>query len=167
MRYITTITTRKKRRNEINDREYHFVSVKKFQEMLLNNGLLEFAEVYGNWYGVPREPVRQALEQGLDVMVKVDIQGAASIKKLVPQAVTIFLMPPSQEELLARLSGRRTESPADLDLRLETAEEEINQVTLFDYAVVNRANEIDLAVDEIKAIITAEKCRVKQADITL
>ena len=100
-------------------------------------------------------------------MVKVDIQGAASIKKIIPQAVTIFLMPPSQDELLSRLSGRRTESAEDLDLRLRTAENELNQVTMFDYAVVNRENEIETAVEEIRAIITAEKRRVKQDEILL
>ena len=122
--------------------------------------MLESANVYGNWYGVPREAVEQALEQGQDVMVKVDIQGAASIKKMLPQAITIFIKPPSMEELGQRLKERRTESPFDLALRLKTADEEMKQMSRFDYAVVNEWEKIDQAVAEIKAIITAEKYRV-------
>ena len=135
--------------------------------MIDNNELLEWAQVYGNWYGVPREAVKQAIDQGDDVIVKVDIQGAATIKKKVPQAVTIFLMPPSTGALLTRLEQRRTESASDLTLRLNTAEEEIKQLTLFDYMVVNKWDEIDSAVSEIIAIITAEKCRVSPREITL
>jgi len=165
--YVTTLTTRPMRANEQDNREYHFITPEKFREMTENNQLLEWAEVYGNWYGVPRESVKQALEQGRNVMVKVDIQGAATIKKLLPQAVTIFLIPPSTNELLKRLTRRRTESPSELDLRLKTAEEEMKQLPMFDYAVVNRADEIDRAVSEIDAIITAEKCRTVQREITL
>jgi len=135
--------------------------------MIENNELLEWANVYGNWYGVPREGVKQALDRGRDVMVKVDIQGAATIKKVLPQAILIFLTPPSMEELLIRLRQRRTESSSDLALRLETAEEEIKRLPLFDYVVVNRWDEIDLAVADIEAIITAEKCRVTPRGIAL
>ena len=99
-------------------------------------------------------------------MVKVDIQGAANIKKVLPQAVFIFIMPPSMDELVARLKQRHTELPSDLALRLKTAEEEIKQLPLFDYVVVNRWDKIELAVSEIEAIITAEKCRVVPREIT-
>jgi len=167
LKYITTLTTRPRRPNERNKVDYYFVSVKRFQKMIENNELLEWANVYGNWYGVPKEEVKQALDRGQDVMVKVDVQGAASIKKILPQAIFIFLMPPSTDELLRRLKQRHTESPSDLDLRLKTAKEEIKQLPLFDYAVVNRWDEIDLAVSEIEAIITAEKCRVTPREITL
>ncbi len=167
LKYITTLTTRPRRPNERDNVDYHFVSMERFQEMIENNELLEWANVYGNWYGVPKREVKQALDKGQDTMVKVDIQGAASIKKILPQAIFIFLMPPSMEELLIRLKQRHTESPSDLALRLKTAEEEIKQLPLFDYVVVNRWGEIDLAVSEIKAIITAEKCRVTPREITL
>ncbi|GAI41930.1 unnamed protein product, partial [marine sediment metagenome] len=100
-------------------------------------------------------------------IVKVDIQGAATIKKILPQAVFIFLVPPSIEELVLRLKQRHTESPFDLALRTKTAEEEIKQLSLFDYIVVNKRGEIDLAVSDIKAIITAEKCRVTPREIVL
>ena len=167
LKYITTLTTRPRRLNERDNVDYHFISMKKFQEMVESNELLEWANVYGNWYGIPKEEVKQALDKGQDVMVKVDIQGAATIKRILPQAISVFLMPPSMEELLRRLKQRHTESPSDLALRLKTAEEEIKQLPLFDYIVVNTWDEIDLAVSEIKAIITAEKCRVAPREITL
>jgi guanylate kinase len=167
LKYITTLTTRPRRAKERNNIDYHFVSEEKFQEMITNNELLEWANVYGNWYGVPKEAVKQALDQGHDVMVKVDIQGAATIKKILPQAILIFLTPPSMDELLARLKKRHTESSSDLDLRLKTAEKEMKQLPLFNYMVVNRWDKIDLAVSEIKAIITAEKCRINPRKVTL
>ncbi len=167
LKYITTLTTRPRRPNERNNIDYRFVSMERFQEMIENNDLLEWAKVYGNWYGVPKEEVKQALDKGQDIVVKVDIQGAATIKKVLPQAIFIFLMPPSMEELLIRLKQRHTELPSDLALRLKTAEEEMKQLPLFDYIVVNRWDEIDLAVSGIKAIITAEKCRVTPREIAL
>ena len=165
--FITTVTTRPKRAKGKNNAAYHFVSREGFQRMIENKELLEWANVYGNWYGVPKQPVKQALDKGRDIIVKIDIQGAATIKKIPPQAVFIFLMPPSMEELATRLKQRRTESGFDLDLRLKTAEEEIKQLPLFDYVVVNRRGEIDRAVSEIEAIITAEKHRVKPREIRL
>ena len=167
IKYVITLTTRPQRSNERNNVDYHFVSDKRFNEMIENNELLEWANVYGNWYGVPKEEVKKALEQGQDVMVKVDIQGATTIKKILPQAVSIFLMPPSMDELLTRLKQRHTELPSDLDLRLKTAEAEMKQLHLFDYAVVNRWDEIDLAMADVEAIITAEKCRVNPREIAL
>jgi len=167
LEYIVTLTTRPRRPSERNSIDYHFISADKFQEMIKNNELLEWANVYGNWYGVPKEEVKRALDKGQDTMVKVDIQGAASIKKILPQAIFIFLMPPSMEELRLRLKQRHTESPANLDLRLKTAEAEIKQLYLFDYVVVNRWDKIDLAVSDIRAIITAEKSRVTPRQIAL
>ncbi len=167
LKYITTLTTRPRRPNEKDNLDYHFVSIERFQEMIKNNELLEWANVYGNWYGVPKEAVKQALDKGQDIIVKVDIQGATTIKKILPQAIFIFLIPSSIAELALRLKQRHTESPSDLALRLKTAEEEMKQLPLFDYVVVNRWDEIDLAVSDIKAIITAEKCRVAPREIIL
>jgi len=167
LEYITTVTTRPRRAKERDNVDYHFVSTESFQEMITGNELLEWANVYGNWYGVPKKPVKQALDKGQDIIVKVDIQGAATIKKILPEAVFIFLIPASMEELAIRLKQRQTESPSDLALRTKTAEEEIKQLHLSDYIVVNKQDEIDLAVSEIKAIITAEKCRVTPREITL
>ena len=167
LKYITTLTTRPQRPNERNNVDYVFVSPERFQEMIKNNELLEWANVYGNWYGVPGEAVKQALNEGQDTIVKVDVQGATSIKKILPQAIFIFLIPPSIDELIIRLKQRHTESPTDLALRLKTAEEEIRQLPLFDYVVVNRWDEIDRAVSDINAIITAEKCRATPREIAL
>lgn len=165
--FITTVTTRHRRATERSNIDYHFISSERFQEMISHNEFLEWANVYGNYYGVPREPVKRAIETGRDVIVKVDIQGAEHIKKIAPQAVFIFVVAPSMEELAMRLRQRRTESPFDLDLRLRTAEEEIKHLPLFDYVVVNRHGGIDLAVAHIRAIITAEKCRILPREINL
>jgi len=167
LEYITTVTTRRKRARERNNVDYHFVSTEQFKRMIASNELLESASVYGNWYGVPKKPIKQALDRGHDTIVKVDIQGATTIKKLLPQAVFIFLMSPSKDELIARLKQRHTETPFDLALRIKTAEVEIKQLPLFDYMVINRQGEIDKAVSDIMSIITAEKCRVAPREITL
>ena len=164
---ITTVTTRPRRAREKNNVDYHFVSAESFQKMIKNNELVEWANVYGNWYGVPKKPLQRALNKGKDTIVKVDIQGAATIKKIIPQAVFIFLAPPSKEELERRLSQRRTESSPDLALRLKTAEEEMKKLPLFDYVVVNKQDKIGLAVSAIEAIIIAEKQRVKPREISL
>ena len=102
LQYVTTLTTRPQRPNEKDNVDYHFVSPEKFQKMIEDGGLLEWANVYGNWYGVPKDAVKQALDRGEDVIVKVDVQGAITIKKILPQAVSIFLMPPSMDALMAR-----------------------------------------------------------------
>lgn len=167
VKHVITMTTRSPRANEKDNINYHFVSTEKFQAMILNNELLEWAKVYGNFYGVPKEEIKQGLSQGQDVLVKVDIQGAATIKKLIPQAISIFLAPPSIEELFSRLKQRNTESSSDLALRMKIAEEDMKQLPLFDYVVVNAWNEIDLAVSQIKAIISAEKCWVSPREIVI
>jgi guanylate kinase len=167
LHYVVTLTTRPQRDNEQDMVDYHFVSTDEYSAMLAGNKLLESANVYGNWYGVPRAAVKEALDRGEDVIIKIDIQGAATIKRTVPEAVFIFLITPSMEELTARLTRRLTESPADLALRLETAKEEMKQLSRFDYVVVNKDGELDRAVSSIQAIITAEKCRVTPRRIAL
>jgi guanylate kinase len=166
-RFITTNTTRPQRADEEDNVAYHFVSEKDFQRKIKNKELLEYANVYGNWYGVPREPIKKALEAGKDTIVKVDVQGAATLKKLLPEAVFIFLTCPTTEELEARLRERQTESELDYDLRLKTAAEEMKQLHLFDYVVLNERNEIERAASAIAAIITAEKCRRNPQEISL
>jgi guanylate kinase len=165
-RHITTVTTRQKRPNETEGEHYHFISGEEFREMIANNELLEHATVYGNEYGVPVEPVREALDAGQDVIIKVDVQGAVTIKKIIPEAVFIFLMPSSMEELVARLKQRHTESAEDLELRIKTAEAEIKHLPVFDYIVLNQQGEVNRAVTDIKAIYRAEKCRVKPREIS-
>jgi guanylate kinase len=157
--YTVTCTTRPRRLGEKEGQDYHFVSPEEFQAMKESQELLEWAKVYGHYYGVPRQPVKEALERGQDVLIKVDVQGAATIKKLLPQAVFIFLTPPSMEELTSRLKKRKSEAASDLALRLKTVEEEMAHLSSFDYAVVNRRDRLDEAVSQIEAIIIAEKCR--------
>ncbi len=160
-------TTRPRRSGEKDGVDYFFVSSARFQELINTDQLLEWANVYGNRYGIPREPVRQALQNGKDVIVKIDVQGAATIKKILPQAVFIFLVTPYMEELEKRLKQRSTETSDDLALRLKTAAEELRQLPMFDYIVVNRPGEIKQAVADILAIIAAEKCRVAPREIPL
>jgi len=167
LEFIVTVTTRPRRNSEKDDVDYHFISRENFQKMIKEKELLEWANVYGNWYGVPKQPVKQALDRGRDVMVKVDIQGATTIKKVLPQAVFIFLAPPSKKELITRLKKRNTESASALALRLRTAEEEIEKLPMFDYVVVNKQGQIDRVVSEIKAIIVAEKLRVTPREYNL
>jgi guanylate kinase len=165
--FVTTITTRKQRRNETDRVDYHFVSVEEFQNLLHNNGLLESANVYGNWYGVPKQPVREALSRGQDTVIKVDVQGAANIKKILPEAVFIFINAPSLDELCNRLNRRCTETAADLNLRLQTARSEMQKISEFDYVVMNPCDEIEKALADILAIVKAEKCRVKPRRVSL
>ena len=167
LEYITTVTTRSRRADERPDIDYRFTSREAFEEMIERGELLEWANVYGNYYGVPKEPVRQALGKGKDAIVKVDVQGVANIKSILPQAVFIFVTPPSIDEVASRLKHRHTESPADLARRLKTAEEELKQLPLFDYVVLNRQDEIEQAAADIIAIITAEKLRLKPREVTL
>ena len=167
LEFIVTVTTRPQRTNEKDSVHYHFVTDSQFQEMIEGNELLEWAKVYGNLYGIPKAPVKQALDSGKDVIVKVDVQGAATVKKVLPQAVFIFLAPPSMEELVQRLKRRRTETPTDLDLRIKTAEEELESLPLFDYMVINRQGEVKRAVSDIEAIIAAEKCRITPRELNL
>ena len=167
LRYVTTVTTRAQRPREVEGKDYFFTSQAEFKGLIDQNELLEYAEVYGNFYGVPKAPVREALRGGHNAVVKVDVQGAATIKKIAPEGVFVFLLPPSLEELTKRLSRRLTESPQTLKRRLETAPEELSQLGMFDYFVVNHEGKIDQAVDEIAAIITAEKSRVRPRRIEL
>ena len=161
LKYVVTMTTRPRREREQDNIDYIFVSKAYFQDLIDNNGLLEHANVYGNMYGVPRNQVEEALENGQDVIVKVDVQGVDNIKRIKPDSISIFLMPSSLSELAQRLKQRRTESPETLELRIKTASKEMEKLSEFDYAVMNQRNEIDKAVSEIRSIITAEKCRVR------
>jgi guanylate kinase len=158
--YVVTSTTRPARTGEKNGVEYTFVSESGFQEMLQRGDLIESAKVYGYWYGVPKHEVKQALDEGKDVVLKIDVQGAATIRNLLPGAVLVFLTLPSLEEYEKRLRQRKTESDTDLKVRLGKVTEELRSMLIFDYVVVNREDQLDAAVDQIKSIVTAEKCRV-------
>ncbi len=165
LHWVVTATTRSQRLGEEGGVNYHFLSEGRFQEMREKGELLEWAQVYDYWYGVPRKALEQALEREQDALVKVDVQGATTLKGMVPEAVFIFLIPPSREELISRLRQRHTESPRQLALRLEKVKEEMSSLLLFDYVVVN--DEVEKAIDRILAIITAEKCRTHRRHIQL
>ena len=157
--YAVTATSRPRRPGEVDGVDYHFIEKPVFEQMIENGEFLEWANVYDNLYGVPRKTVRQAMTEGKDAIVKVDIQGAATIKSIMPEAITIFSAPPSLEELQRRLIERKTESGADLELRLKTAQKEMESIPLFDHVVVSHNNGIDQAIVDIEAIIMREKRR--------
>ena len=165
MYFAITATTRRQRRSENNGVDYHFVSRERFLDMIDGGELLEWAEVYGNFYGVPKQQIREALQKGQDVVVKVDVQGAATIKRLVPEAILIFITPPTMEALEQRLKRRRTESDADLKRRIDTAREEMEQQKLFDHVVVN--DEVGRVVSEIDDIVVMEKRRSDRSAVEL
>lgn len=164
---VVTATTRPRRQDERDGIDYHFLSPERFEGMIAEGEFLEHARVYNHWYGVPKAQVRDALNKGQDVALRIDVQGAATIRKVAPQGVFIFIAPPSQEELEKRLRERRTESAADLALRLKIAEEEMKQLSLFDYLVVNHRDRMDEAVEQIQAILEAERCRIPPRAVKL
>lgn len=165
--FVVTATTRPQRPGEVHGRDYYFVSTEEFTAMIEQGELLEHALVYGEYKGVPKAQVRQALASSKDAIMRLDVQGAATVRKLVPDAVLIFLVASSEEELERRLRARKTESPKGLETRIATTRQEMSCIDNFDYVVVNRDNHLDDTVRRIMAIITAEKCRVKQRRIEL
>ncbi len=158
--FAVTATTRPMRVGEADGRDRIFLDEETFLRMRERDELLESAEVYGRWYGVPRQQVRDPLIAGKDVILEIDVQGAATIRQVAPEALSIFVMPASMEELRGRFAERGTEDDAEMDRRLREAAVELGRMDEFDYRVVNRNGRLDDAVREIDAIIAAEKCRV-------
>ena len=157
--FVVTATDRPPRPNEVHGQDYFFYTTAEFERMIDQKELLEHAWVYGQHKGIPKAHVREALASGQDVVMRVDVQGAETVKGLLPAAVTVFLMCESEEELVARLRERRTESEEALQKRLDTAREEMDCIPSFDYVVVNHHNALDGAVDDVMAIVRAEHCR--------
>ena len=158
--FVVTMTTRPKREHEVDGKDYFFVSHEHFNSLIESDGFLEYSKVYGDYKGIPKEQVQRAWDSGKDVVMRIDVQGAAKVRSLVPQAVTIFLIPESEGELVRRLTERRTETPEGLNRRIATARDEMKRLCEFNYVVVNPSNHIDQAVDQIISIINAEHCRV-------
>ena len=158
--FAVTATTRPMRPGEQDGVDYIFLEPETFARMQERDEFLECAEVYGRWYGVPRSQARDAFRSGKDVFLKIDVQGAATIRKMAPEALLIFLMPPSMDDLQQRLAGRMTETSAELERRMHTAQQELEQVRHFDFRVINRHGRLDQAAADIDAIVAAEKCRV-------
>ena len=157
--FTVTATTRPRRPYERDGLDYIFVTSEEFCRWVRDDELMEWAEVYGNLYGVPKAQVIDTLRSGRDVIVKPDVQGASTIRKLAPEAVFIFLAPPDLRELKRRLTERMTERPESLDARLRTAEAEMGQAGRFDHVVVNHQDRLDDAVEEIGAIVEMERRR--------
>ena len=164
--FVVTATTRPRRPHEVEGQDYLFVDEAEFQHMIDDDELLEHAMVYGQHKGVPKQQVRDAMESGLDVVMRVDVQGAKTIRRLEPQ-VLIFLTATDEEELAGRLRQRRTESEADLQRRLQAARQEFEYLEHFDYLVVNADSQAEAAIDTILAIIEAEHHRVHHREVKL
>ena len=158
--YSVSMTTRPPRPDEVNGRNYYFVTREEFEKTLAEDGLLEYAQVYGEYYGTPRAMVMESLSKGMDVVLEIDIQGAMNIRRTYPKGVLIFILPPSMGELRKRITGRGSESEGSIELRLGEALKEIAYIDKYDYCVVN--GDLDEAVERVKAIITAEHSRVEE-----
>ena len=165
--FVVTATSRPKRPDEVHGVDYFFYSEPEFLDLLERGELLEHALVYNEHKGVPKQQVRDAMASGLDVVMRVDVQGAKTIKQLAPEAVAIFLMARDEAELAQRLRMRKTESEEHLQTRLQAAREELHYLDLFDYRVVNADSEVEAAVSTILAIIEAEHHRTHPRQVTL
>jgi guanylate kinase len=165
--FVVTATTRPKRPDEVHGVDYVFVSVSEFADMIEREELLEYAIVYGDYKGIPKQQVRDALASGKDVIMRLDVQGAATVRRLAPEAILIFITASSEDELTTRLEMRRTESPEQLKIRIATSRQEMRRLQEFDYVVVNRQNRLDETVAQVASIIEAEHCRVQPRRVTL
>ena len=163
--YSVSVTTRAPREGEVDGVSYFFKTVEEVKAMIAEGGLLEYAEVYGNYYGTPRDYVMDLLNQGKDVILEIDIQGALQVKEKFEEGVFIFLVPPSMEELHRRLVQRGRETPELIMERFKSAYEEMNFINRYNYVVTN--DKVDEAIKKIEAIIAAEKCRVVRNEALL
>lgn len=157
LRYSVSATTRNPRPGEIHGEDYFFIDKDAFKNLVEEGKMLEYAEFCGNYYGTPKEPVDRMTGEGLDVVLEIEVQGGAQVKKLAPECVSIFITPPSLEVLEKRLRGRGTETEEVVLKRLETAKKELPAARSYDYVVVNDG--LEKAVDDIAAILTAEKLK--------
>ena len=165
--FVVTATTRPKRANEVHGRDYWFVSKEEFARMINDDKLIEHAIVYGDYKGIPKQQVREALASGMDVIMRIDVQGAETVRRMAPEALMIFLTTNNEDELVQRLETRKTETVDSLAIRIATARKELKRVDAFDYVIVNHDFRLDETVDAIRAIINAEHHRVKPRKVTL
>lgn len=165
--FVVTATTRHARPGEVHGRDYFFISNDEFAEMIDKDELLEYAIVYNDYKGIPKQQVREALATGHDVVMRIDVQGAAKIRSIASGAVLIFISTASETEMVERLRARKTETPEGLRLRIATARKELERMSEFDYCVVNEDMALDDTVDKIIAIIEAEHSRVHPRTVTL
>ena len=165
--FVVTATTRPIREGEIEGQDYFFVSRDQFAEMIENDQLIEYAIVYDDYKGIPRQQVEGALASGKDVVMRLDVQGAETIRKLYPEAVLIFLSTRDEAELEERLISRETETPDNLKIRIATARQELRRVEKFDYYVINADQELAQTADVVLSIIVAEHHRTRPRKVIL
>ncbi|MCD6424963.1 MAG: guanylate kinase [Anaerolineales bacterium] len=165
--FVITATTRSPRPDEKDGVDYFFLSQDEFARMIDEGELLEYAVVYQDYKGIPKSQVRKALASGKNVIMRIDVQGAETIRKLAKDALMIFLTPQNEEELITRLQNRNTEDNESLKLRIATTRQEYNKIDLFDYIVVNKDEQLSITVDMIEAIIKTEQQRVHQRVVEL
>jgi len=165
--FVVTATTRERRENELHGRDYLFVSKDEFAHMIDANELIEYAIVYGDYKGIPKAQVREALSSGKDVVMRVDVQGAESVRKLAPGALLIFITCEGEDELERRLRLRKTETADSLSLRIATARKELQRIEEFDYVIINPDFHLDDTVEKVRNIISAEHLRVQHRKVDL
>ena len=167
LHFVVTVNSRTPRADEKEGVDYFFISRAKFEDMIKNDELIEYAHVYQDYKGVPRQQVINAIASGKDVILRLDFQGAKRIRELYPEAILIFIMPGCEEEWVSRLDKRGTESAADLQLRIETAKKELDTLQVFDYLVYNNEGKLEDTVNAIEGIIQTEHMRVHPRRITV
>lgn len=165
--FVVTTTSREPREGEIEGVDYYFVAKAEFERLIAANEMIEYALVYDQYKGAAKQQVRDAWASGKDILIRVDVQGADTYRKLFPEALLIFLLPTSPEELIFRLHDRRTETEQSIAIRMSTTQKELEYLPIFDYIVFNPAGKLDDAVDNLEAIILAEHHRVKQRVVNL
>ncbi|OLB24989.1 MAG: guanylate kinase [Nitrospirae bacterium 13_2_20CM_2_63_8] len=164
LRYSVSYTTRKPRPAEIADRHYHFVDEATFRDMIKEGAFLEWAEVYGNLYGTPRAPIKEWISQGIDVLLDIDTQGALQIRRHEPDAVSIYILPPSLEVLRRRLEDRKGDAPDEIARRLKKARDEVKHYRDYIYVIINE--DFKFAVRQLEAIVLAERSRTALLDLS-
>ncbi len=165
--FVVTATTRPPRDNERHGIDYVFVSFNEFARMIEQNELLEYAVVYNDYKGIPKQQIRDALASGRDVILRVDVQGAATVRRLVPNAVSVFLTTRSEDGLVRRLQQRKQDTAEGMALRTATARQEMKRAEEFDFCVVNPENQPEVAVAHVLSIIDAAHCRINQEPVQL
>ena len=165
--FVVTATSRPIRKGEVEGVDYFFLSPEEFARMIDEDEFIEYAVVYDDYKGIPKKQVREALDSGKDVLMRIDVQGAATVRELCPEAVLIFLTTDTEDELVVRLRARKSETPEGLKLRIATARKELERINEFDYVVVNREDKMQDAVETILSIIRSEHSRVQPRKVTL
>lgn len=163
IKFSVSMTTRRPRNGELHGVHYYFTDHEEFRRLIAEEGFMEHAEVYGNFYGTPRKQVVDWIEEGRDVILEIDVQGALQVKRSYPEAVLVFILPPSMEELKSRIQGRGSETEETMKKRLGAALQEISLIGRYDYRVIN--NRLPDAIDSVKAIIKAERYKLNHEEV--